>query len=183
MEALHIDFASLGIGVLIGFISSILMKLKSLKNLGLKLDRIGLDLGVEGFDSLPSGNSITNSTVSAGSDVVLGNKHSDSSKFYQNLNKIVQSSIKQEEKFFYSSFSEEIVIANQELREKITQIRSGRMNLKDYTSAFFENREFLEIIKEKVSEFKVAGWAVEGITFDNTFGGIHINFKVKREFP
>jgi hypothetical protein len=77
-------------GLIVGLVLAFLFKLSALKKLGLKLDKIGLDLGVEGFepDKKQQGNAISVSDVSGTiGDVVVGNldKSVKTSNFYKNL--------------------------------------------------------------------------------------------------
>lgn len=185
MENFTFDVANFLVGMLVGVVVTFLLKLNSLKTLGLKLDKIGLDLGVEGFEKESTGNAVSVNAGGNVGDVAGGNidKSINNSKFYQNLKQVLEAGSQSLTKIVRP---ERIQIVSEDamFAEKLDNIsRQDDDWFETYINECLSNPSFKNQIVKKIQDIESKGWSVETMNFDNIRGGLHINFDVSRRFP
>ena len=184
MENFTFDVANFLIGMLVGVVVAFLLKLNSLKTLGLKLDKIGLDLGVEGFEKESTGNAVSVNAGGNVGDVAGGNidKSINNSKFYQNLKQVLAAGNQNRTKIVRPERTR-IISEDPMFGERLDKI--SRQNddwFETYIGECLSNLSFKSQIARKIQEIESNGWHVETMNFDNVPGGLHINFEVSRIF-
>ncbi|WLQ13317.1 hypothetical protein O5O45_26700 [Hahella aquimaris] len=186
MDAFTFDAANFLIGILVGAVASLFLKLNSLKTLGLKLDKIGLDLGVEGFENESARNSISinfDGNNSSFGDVTTGNidKSVVNSKFYRNIKHVLTAGSQRIAKILRQ---ERIEIISDDLifRERLDSIPRKDDWFQKYINECLSSTSFRNQIIQRMQQFEANGWNVETMNFDNTKGGLVIIFEVSRRF-
>ncbi len=176
-------------GLVVGLVLAFLFKLSALKKLGLKLDKIGLDLGVEGFESdkQHQGNAISFRDVSGTvGDVVSGNldKSVKASNFYKNLQSSIARIVgerrglmrRKKEIFRWESndanFISELKALNQNSVDNCTQ---------KWIEQCLQNPDCQRQIQEVINLAQKSGWEPVRIDFDNHDNGVHINLEFEQE--
>lgn len=185
MENFTFDIGNFLVGLLTGVVLAFISKLNSLKTLGLKLDKIGLDLGVEGFEKDSSGNSVSVNSGGNVGDVAGGNidKSVNNSKFYQNLKQVLAGGNQSNAKIVRPK-QIKIVSDDPVFAERLDNLsRENEDWFERYISECLSNDKFKSQIIKKIKEIELNGWNVETMNFDNIPGGLHINFEVRRMFP
>jgi hypothetical protein len=184
------DLASLLVGLLLGAVGAFLLRLHALKRLSLDIRRIGITLGVEGFEEpvpetggLRVGN-ISGSTVGdmAGGDIDKSRHEIDRSNRLSNvLQAIAQDrgvmivryesfDVRTSDPTFRDSFKAKEEHADWADRDRI------------WLEHCFDHPDIRQQVDTKVGGLQKDGWRVRMVDFDGLTEGIHIRLELQKPY-
>lgn len=182
-DSYQFDLANVLVGILVGFVAAFLIRLSALKSLDLKLNKIGMDLGIEGFE--PQGQSGVRIGDIAGQvhgDIVGRDK--SVSNFFDKLQTSMQrvlgsrTGIRQRRtrRFQWQSddpnFTLRLNAISRSYRDNWTQ---------EWIDLCLSHTSCKQRIYEEIQKCRAEGWEPVFIDFDNHGSGIHVNLDVERE--
>jgi hypothetical protein len=182
---MEFNLSSLLIGVVIGALVAFLLKLNSLRRLELNLKKLGVFLGVEGFEEQPTSGVRIGDIGGDVSGDIAGGDIVKSSNFYRNLQQVIAGSINRRlkmrrlEHLQFKSDDSDFAAYLERLRE--------RNRNKDWFPLWIQaclNRpEIKRQIDQKLNSFRKDGWDPVLLGLDNIPGGIHLNVELERDYP
>ncbi|EIZ1008235.1 hypothetical protein ACVF5D_004413 [Vibrio vulnificus] len=191
MEDIQLDTVSVIVGFVVGIVIASLLKLHSLKSLGVKVDKIGLDLGIEGFEkeNTTSGNNISITGGNIGGDFSGGDmdKSIKDSKFYNNIKQMLprgdNAAIHVENP--KKTFSAKLISSDSSFRKTLDELSIGGQDdwFPKYIDLCFSNDIIISQIKAEIEKIESLNWVVMSIVLDNIPGGLHINFNAGKKLP
>jgi hypothetical protein len=172
------DLTSLLVGLLIGGVVAFLLRLNALKRLSLDIKKIGLNLGVEGFEEPSRGFQISGNVGGdvAGRDM---NKTDRSRNLYNTLQALAADrriKIRRPERIQAKTEDTRFGQSLQSLQ------REGGEWFPRWIDACLSRTEIRQQIDRRITEIQDDGWSVTSMTFDNIPGGVHVNFDVEKPY-
>lgn len=180
-----LDLVQFGAGALFGLFVGLLLRLRSLKSLDLKLNQIGLDLGIQGFQTPSGEGSILNTNKgNIGGDFVGRDKTTTNQSFYDKLQKYVSASGRSNGQ----ATARATLMVHTRDTEFSKTLRDIQRSNDDWSYKYFDaclkRTEFLDPMRAKIAELKANGWETRELSFDNhssnDMNGLHVSFHVAR---
>ncbi|MEF8727528.1 MAG: hypothetical protein V5B34_04880 [Accumulibacter sp.] len=178
----NFDLVNFLLGSLTGLILTSLLRLHALKELRLKLNKIGVDLGIEGFDAPavpnPPSQSIGNVSGQGNEINQAGRDINKTSNLFKTVQAAAAAAIAKGEHQSGTSFQLQTRLShytqNPELSERLSQVqRSGDNWFEKYCSAYLQDSEFQRAVREEANRLRNQGWSVSTVRpVDNLNGGL-----------
>jgi hypothetical protein len=165
--------------VIIGAVIAFLLRFQTLKKLSVDLRRIGLSLGVEGFDEKPVGFHVGGDVGGdvAGRAIDKRQRHLDQSTNIQNALRAGRATI------IKSSNSIRIKSSNPAFQKKLADIqKKGGDWTRVWINACLKEPSIREGIGTRMSELKHNRWTIKSVVFDNDTDGLSTNFEIEKPF-
>lgn len=154
---MNIDIYSLVIGGVVGLAAGFLFRLHSLKALNLKLTKIGVDLGLEGFEEKSEGVRIGDISGQAGD--IAGRDIDKSSRFFRNLRQAITQSSPISGLTLTKSITLHCRSENPVFIKTLEDIQQSDDDwFPRYIDACLSHPEFQSLLSAKISEIKATGW-------------------------
>ena len=207
--SVQIDPTSLGIGAVAGLALGFLLRLHALKRMDLMLKRIGVELGVEGYEEKPPPSGVTMGNVEGGISGNVAGRDIDNSigkKVDQKIDRLInkgstiyqtvqQAAREATKQALYGTDSDGIVSApvlqrvmRQEIRltdprvlERLNQVRPGQPRWLDmYIDVVFASTEFRDQLERIGHELANDGWHIAVVQgLDNIADGLLVELTLR----
>jgi hypothetical protein len=180
---MQLDINSLLVGIVIGAAIAFITKMATLKSLSLKLDKLGIGLGVEGFDKkeLPAGVTIGDISGSTTGDIA-GRDVNKNSYMYQAMQAaareaarivLVESKSKTPDQAKLQMVIRFDAKIQQDEIVKSKSIPTRQFRGNEYYSEYFSSPSLLREIEQKEKELAKHGWKLTTIRpIDTTGNGL-----------
>ncbi len=170
---LHFDIASFLFGCVAGLVFASLLRLKALKELRLKLDKIGVDLGIEGFSETKSSDAPTQTIglVSGNGNEInqAGRDINKTSNLYKTVQAAAAAAIAKDGTQAPSVFQINTRFShytqNPSFQAQLSNIqRSGDNNwFEKYCASYMSDAGFQSDLAQEVNRLQRAGWHVASV--------------------
>jgi hypothetical protein len=182
----HFDLANVLVGILVGFVVAFLIRMSALKKLDLKLNKIGLDLGIDGFEpEQRAGVRTGDISGQVHGDIVGGDKTVSTSNFFDKLQTSVQQvvgggrGIRQRRRHSFRWESRDSAFTSQ-LKD------IARSHRDDWTREWIDHclshPDCRRLIRQEIERCRTDGWQPVAIDFDNHGDGVHVNLESESEY-
>ncbi|WP_157476452.1 hypothetical protein [Lysobacter sp. Root690] len=162
------DLSSFLIGCLVGIVTLSILRLKALKELRLKLEAIGVDLGIEGFGETPSNPSAQSiGPVSGNSNEInqAGRDINKTSNLYKTMKAAAAAAAAAEDNKHPSSRIFQLVTRfhhhtqNSSLKHSLSQIKGSGDNWPErYYAAYIADNQFKSDLSAELDRLAAYGW-------------------------
>jgi hypothetical protein len=186
---MQVDPTSLLIGAIVGAVVAFILRLHVLKKLDLKLDKLGIGLGIEGFDKEEPRSGVNIGDVQGGiSGDIAGRDMHKNSNFYKMLQAATREALVRTDRpgglMLQRSVRIESRTDDPSLVSQLTEIqRSQGKWIDDYYALYMSTEQFRGDIGQRVQELKEKGWRVSTVRpLDNIRDGLLAELIAEKEF-
>lgn len=184
---MNIDWASFAIGAVAGAVFLAILRLHVLKKLDVKLDKLGIGLGIEGFEkpAEPSGVTVGNISGSSIGDIVGGDKNT--SNYYRNIQAAVQQAIAGRDSGaaidLHRPLRLSLTTDDPQLLASLRQVQSSGRSFEEYCRVYMESDAFARDLQAASEEAKRYGWEIQSVRpVDNLNNGLLVEATARRSF-
>jgi hypothetical protein len=172
------DLASLLVGLLIGAVAAFLLRLQALKRLSLDIKKIGLNLGVEGFEEKPSGPHFGGNFTGdfAGRDMTKDQRS------YKNTNDLYSILADDHRAKIIRSDHLRATDDSPSFKRGLERLSKGEELSRDWIEYSLQNSHIQQQIDTKLSQLERDGWKVRALRFDNISDGVAVGFEIERPY-
>jgi hypothetical protein len=178
------NLTSFLLGSVLGAAVAFMLRVQALKSLSLKLDQLGVGLGIEGFEDKQTSSSLTIGDVEGGirGDLAGRDINKGTSNFYNNLRKALSANPRRRLRLIRSEHLQ-IRSNDHQFIEELRQIeRKGDGWFGRYVDLCMENPEIQSAIHRKIQEIQNTAWEPVSLQFDNISEGIRVNIEIEQDY-
>lgn len=184
---MQFDIASFAIGCVVGLVAAAMMKLNALKDLSLKLNQIGVDLGISGFEP-KNGSTQTIGPVSGTGNEVnqAGRDINKTSNLYKTVQAALQEASGGSSTGVRIARTERVQLKKDDpqFAKRLEDIRKS--NSEEWFPLWIEaclaDPELKRQLDATIQRLRNDGWVPRVIGCDNIPGGLHVNLDVERDY-
>jgi hypothetical protein len=178
------ELQSFLIGLAAGLALMALLRLRALKTLALKLNQIGVELGVEGFEPERQHRGIQVGDVSGQvGDIATGNIDKSVSNFHRNLKKVFQGA---SQPLLRVKRTDSVRVESRDtaFAERLKEIQQARAEdwFDTCVTECLARSELRRPLDEAIKDWERRGWTIETLSFDNHGAGLHVNAELSRPY-
>jgi hypothetical protein len=185
---MNIDWSSFAIGAIAGAVFLAILRLHVLKKLDVKLDKLGIGLGIEGFEKPAERSGVTVGNISGSSigDIVGGDKKTNN--YYKNIQAAVQQAIAKRNGVsaidLHRPLRLSLTTNDPDLLASLRQAQSSGRSFEEYCRVYMESDAFARDLQAASEEAKRNGWEIKTVKpVDNLNNGLLVEATATRPFP